>query len=303
MNTNVFVQLGVSLLLGLLVGLQRERSEPAIAGIRTFPLITLLGTVSALLGVQFGGWMLAAGLLALAALFVIGNLARLQAGDIDPGLTTEAAALLMFGVGAYLVIGSMGVAVAVGGAVAVLLQVIMISSAIVYVRVLIEIAAVASSHFAQLSPPLFAMLILCAVIAIAAYLALHKSKAEFESLENPAELRSALVFGALYAVVILAVAAAREYFGSGGLYAVAVLSGLTDMDAITLSTSQLVTDGRLGVDTGWRLILVASLANFFFKAGIVATMGHRALLGIISLVFGLAVTAGAAILLFWPTYG
>ena len=42
-----FQQLGLAVLLGLLVGLQRERAA-AIAGMRTFPLATVLGTVSAL---------------------------------------------------------------------------------------------------------------------------------------------------------------------------------------------------------------------------------------------------------------
>jgi uncharacterized membrane protein (DUF4010 family) len=122
MDYAVFEKLGLSLLLGLLVGLQRERTESSVAGIRTFPLITMLGTISGLLGVRFGEWIVAAGLVALAAQFVIGNLARIKAGDLDPGLTTEMAGLLMYGVGAYLVIGSMAVAVVCGGAVTVLLQ-------------------------------------------------------------------------------------------------------------------------------------------------------------------------------------
>ena len=37
MQANIFVQLGISQLLGLLIGLQRERSEPTVAVIRTFP--------------------------------------------------------------------------------------------------------------------------------------------------------------------------------------------------------------------------------------------------------------------------
>ena len=58
---------------------------------------------------------------------------------------------------------------------------------------------------------------------------------------NPAELKSALLFGVLYAAVLLAVAFARDRFGTAGLYTVAVLSGLTDVDAITLSTARLST--------------------------------------------------------------
>jgi len=50
----IFGQLGIALLLGLLVGLQREYAASGMAGMRTFPLITVLGTVSALLGVFLG---------------------------------------------------------------------------------------------------------------------------------------------------------------------------------------------------------------------------------------------------------
>jgi uncharacterized membrane protein (DUF4010 family) len=118
----VLQQLAVSFGLGLLLGLQRERSESSIGGIRTFPLIALFGTVCALLGKTFGGWLVGAGLLALVAIVVYSNFAKIKSGEIDPGMTTEVAALLLYGLGAYLVIGSMVVAVVVGGAMAVLLQ-------------------------------------------------------------------------------------------------------------------------------------------------------------------------------------
>src|SRR5437879_4024958 len=61
-TSEVFYHLGISLGLGLLVGLQRERSDSRLAGFRTFPLITILGTVSSLLSLTFGGWIVALGL-------------------------------------------------------------------------------------------------------------------------------------------------------------------------------------------------------------------------------------------------
>ena len=118
----VLQQLAVSFGLGLLLGLQRERSESSIGGIRTFPLIALFGTVCALLGKISAAGLVAAGLLALVAIVVYSNFAKIKSGEIDPGMTTEVAALLLYGLGAYLVVGSMVVAVVVGGAMAVLLQ-------------------------------------------------------------------------------------------------------------------------------------------------------------------------------------
>jgi hypothetical protein len=62
----MFLQLAVALGLGLLVGLQRERVDSAVAGIRTFGLITLFGVVCAQLATAFGGWVVVAGLLVVA---------------------------------------------------------------------------------------------------------------------------------------------------------------------------------------------------------------------------------------------
>src|SRR5258706_1935773 len=119
--SDTLTRLGIALGLGLLVGMQRERTDSHLAGIRTFPLITMLGTVAGLLALRFGGWVVAAGLLSLAAIVIFSNRARADLPP-DPGITTEVATLLMFGVGAYLVPGYASVAVALVGTVAVLLH-------------------------------------------------------------------------------------------------------------------------------------------------------------------------------------
>jgi len=178
--------------------------------------------------------------------------------------------------------------------------VIMIASSSVFIRVLIEVVAVAPRHLARMAPPLAGMLVACSLIATFAYRSARMQSAKITPTRNPAELKWALLFGALYAVIIFAVAAAKTYLGSAGLFGVAIISGLTDMDAITLSTAQLTRAGRLDADQGWRLILVASMSNLVFKAGIVALLGSRELLRHILRLFGLALAAGAAILWLWP---
>jgi uncharacterized membrane protein (DUF4010 family) len=122
--SNLFYALGLSLLLGLLVGLQRETADSDFAGLRSFALTALFGTTCGLLAQEFGGWIVVAGLLGVATLLLIGNLAKLRkpAAEIDFGVTTEVALLLMFAVGAYLSFGDWVVAVVIGGALAVLLQ-------------------------------------------------------------------------------------------------------------------------------------------------------------------------------------
>jgi uncharacterized membrane protein (DUF4010 family) len=74
------------------------------------------------LATSYGGWVIAAGVLATAGLLVVANLMKMKNGEADPGLTTEIAALLLFGIGAGVVIGQMAVSVALGGVIALLLH-------------------------------------------------------------------------------------------------------------------------------------------------------------------------------------
>ncbi|MGB8170578.1 MAG: MgtC/SapB family protein [Chthoniobacteraceae bacterium] len=411
MNTEVFKQLSVALALGLLVGVQRERTEHSVAGVRTFPLITLLGTVCALLAQSYGGWILAAGLAALAGIVIQANVARTKSGAIDPGITTEVAILLLYAVGALIVV-QITAAVIIGGVVALLLQlkqemhgivsaigerdvkaimqfvlvtlvilpvlpnaeygpyhvlnpfkiwsmvvlivaisfcgyvafklvgakkgtlvggvlgglvsstattvsfartsrrtpttaplaatVILIASAVVFVRVLLLIAAVAQPSVTRLAPPLGVMLGAMLVLSAIAFFVTRKQQLQPPEPENPAELKAALLFGLIYAAVTLGIAAAREHFGQAGIYTVALLAGLTDMDAITISTSQLASAGKIESALAWRAILVAALSNIAFKTVLVAILGTRGLLWRVGGIFAIAVAAGAAIVWLWP---
>ncbi len=113
--------ISVALLVGLLIGLDRERSEKRdtlarFGGIRTFPLIALLGAIGSLLYPLMGVWPLVLCFVAVGSVIAI---AYLRTSHRDVGATTEIAALVTFvlgvvaGQGALLVAASVGVAVAV----------------------------------------------------------------------------------------------------------------------------------------------------------------------------------------------
>ena len=97
------------------------------------------------------------------------------------------------------------------------------------------------------------------------------------AVANPAELRASLGFGVLFAIVLVATAWLSDVAGSSGLYAVALVSGLTDVDALTLSSLQLFTSGKLGAREAVVAIALALLANTVFKLGLVLTVGGRPL--------------------------
>ncbi len=178
--------------------------------------------------------------------------------------------------------------------------IITIASVVSVVRVLVELAVVNSQGLLTTAPPIVAFLVLFTLLAFLLY---RRRKGEVVHLDppaNPAGMRLAIVFGLLYVVVLLGVAAAKEHFGSSGLYVVAVISGLTNIDAITLSTAELMSTASLDLATGWRVILLAVLTNLVFKAGIVAFAGGKMILLRIVPVFAMALVAGIAIFVFWP---
>ena len=92
-------------------------------------------------------------------------------------------------------------------------------------------------------------------------------------------------------------AVAKDYFGDQVLYTVALISGFVDVDAITLSTAQLAAAQRLEASIAWKVILVAALSNVAFKAGAVLVLGSAGLFLRVLPVMGVALGAGAAILL------
>ena len=179
--------------------------------------------------------------------------------------------------------------------------VITLASGVVFFRVLAELAIVSPMVLSATWMPLAAMTGIMLAVAAGLYVTgIGPTESETEDREPPSGLRSALVFGILYGVVLLGVAWAQDNFGRSGVYVVAGLSGLTDMDAITLSTAQLMKAGEVEPTTGWRVILVGALANLVFKGGVVASMGSPALRRRVAAAFGVALAGGGALLAFWP---
>ena len=143
----------------------------------------------------------------------------------------------------------------------------------------------------------FALMILISAVL---YAFTRKDEQQVPLEEDPSNLTAALLFGVLYAAVLFAVAVAKHHLGDETLYGVAALSGLTDMDAITLATAQMIKAERLTIDTGWRMILVGAMSNLVFKACAVAFLGSRLLLMRIVLIFGLSFIGGVLLLTLWP---
>ncbi len=178
--------------------------------------------------------------------------------------------------------------------------VVILASTVVYARVLAEVAIVAPHHFLRIAPPIAVMMVFSVAMCAVVWVRIRRTRSELPPQDNPTELRTAVTFGAMYAGVLLAVAAARAEVGPGAIYAVAGLSGLTDMDAITLSVGGMAGGGRLSPESAWQAIVVALMSNMVFKTSIVAAWGSRAMLRGVAMLMGASIAAGAMVLLLWP---
>jgi uncharacterized membrane protein (DUF4010 family) len=108
------------------------------------------------------------------------------------------------------------------------------------------------------------------------------------TLRNPLELKSALAFGALLGLVLLLGRALREWFGEAGVLALAAASGVTDVDAITLSLARMSQED-LSVRVATTGIVIAAAVNNLAKGGMAAVIGGRR----IGLLVGLPLAASA----------
>ena len=411
MLSTTFMDIAIALGLGLLVGLQKERAESPLAGLRTFALVTLAGAVAALVGAQSTPWVIVGGLFAVTALMLIGNVILITGSGTKPGQTTEVAVVIMYLIGALVIVGPREAAIVSAAVIAMLLHlreqlrrwvdrlsdadvraimqfvvislvvlpalpdrtfgpydvinprhvwwmvvlivglnlagygafrvmgsragtalagvlggvisstattisyarqtktepgmdatavvIVWIASGIVFIRILIEIGAVAPSFLPVAAVPLLVMFGLFSLMAAVIWRSATMPGESPLEPANPSELRPAILFGALYAFILFIVAAGQDVLGDVGLFVAAAVSGLADVDAITLSTSRLVTTDRLDPGTGWRLILIAILSNLVFKLVIASSLGSRAFARRLGGLGVIAIAVGAGLLLFW----
>jgi uncharacterized membrane protein (DUF4010 family) len=95
-------------------------------------------------------------------------------------------------------------------------------------------------------------------------------------LDNPLELKSALSFGALLALVMLVAQGLKDWVGDGGMLLLAAVSGITDVDAINLTLSRMSQD-ELPVALAVLAIVIAAAVNSMVKGLIATAIGGRAL--------------------------
>jgi uncharacterized membrane protein (DUF4010 family) len=379
-------QFAVSLGIGLLIDLDREQKSAASAGLRTFALVAMFGTLIALLSEKVNSpWLLAIGL-AIVALMTISAHIHAAEANADPGTTTVIAIIICYGLGAIVWHGYSTLAIMLAIITTILLYfktelqgisrnlgrrdlvsilqfavltfiilpilpdknfgpynainpyqvwlmvvlisgvslagyialrlvgqrygtallgsfgglvsstattlvyarrskynqniiptatvIILIANLVVLIRLSVLSAVVSQSILPQLLPVLGSGLLLGLGVTVYCW---QKIKPQYEmpapEIKNPAEMQTATTFGLLYAIVLFLAAWLSDIVGSRGLYAVALASGLTDVDAITLTSLRLFEIGKLETTETVIAIFLGILSNIAFKFGLIFFIG------------------------------
>lgn len=395
----------ISLGIGLLMGLERERQPETKAGLRTFALVALLGCLAALLAQATGSsWILAAGCVSIAAMMIVA-IATDPLENGDPGTTSVIALLVCYALGAIVWYGHASLAVMLGITATVLLYfkhqleditkrlthtdiLSMLQFGVLSLVILPVLPDRAFGPYDALNPHhIWWMVVLISGVSLAGYTALRlvgtrhgaallgffgglvsstattmifsrharrsgalvptamlvvllanmvvflrigfisfvvapviigplllvlgggvalgllavlwgwrqlngHGELPMPEISNPTEIRAAITFGALYALILILSAWLQDIAGSQGLYLLALVSGLTDVDAITLSALHLFNATQINAAQAVTTITLAILSNLVFKMGLVAVIGgsvlaRRTLPGMVAIALGL----------------
>lgn len=173
---------------------------------------------------------------------------------------------------------------------------ILLASGMMLPRLLLVVGALAPALVPRLLVPAGAMAL---VLGIGAAWLLKGEKGGRVSelgLRNPVELRIALTFGGLLALVMMGATALYHWAGESGLYAAAALAGIADVDAISLSLARLSqsSEDTTPMHIG---IVIATLSNTLLKGGLAASIGGRGLARLVVPTMCLSALAGGVSLL------
>ncbi|MDR7554571.1 MAG: DUF4010 domain-containing protein [Armatimonadota bacterium] len=272
----VLLRLVVAAALGGLIGIERERAEgtgsPQFAGVRTFPLFSVLGAVVALASGQIGSAVIA-GFAAVAALVVV---SYLRSSRRDIGTTTETAALATYWVGVLAGAGALLLAAVLG----------------IGMTVLLASKERLEAFPRGLSRDEVQAALVLAVIAAVVLPLLPDARYGPWGVWNPRHLWGMVVL--VCGLSFVAFVGMRIWGEARGLYASGLLGGLVSSTAVTVS---LATRSREEPVRAVPLAAAAGLASLVMlvRVGVLAAVAGPAVLPLLLPFLGAALAAGGAV--------
>jgi uncharacterized membrane protein (DUF4010 family) len=156
---------------------------------------------------------------------------------------------------------------------------VILASSVMFPRVLLQIGVFNQPLMANIALPMLITGGTGLVLATFLYVRSKESAVESEeiSFDNPFSLKSAVTFGLIFATILVVTRVATAYLGEAWLPVVAIVSGLTDADAIAFSVSDLQRAGLISLDWASFNLVLGSLSNTYMKLFLVFSLGHRGL--------------------------
>jgi uncharacterized membrane protein (DUF4010 family) len=190
-------------------------------------------------------------------------------------------------------------------------QAILIACTMMAMRVLVVVSVLAPRMLSVIGIPLGVMMVSGLLIV---FLLWRKKKPKKQAVkkalkvENPLKLTSAILFGLIFAVVLVVINLANDYLGNLGVYLTSLITGLTDVNPIMLSATELFSKNLLTAEVAGISVVLAALTNTLSKGIIAGFTGSPKLrlivlprfgiilgLGIMSLVFVILMNFGGSI--------
>ncbi len=173
---------------------------------------------------------------------------------------------------------------------------VLLASATMFPRLLFVVGLVEPVLLPRLLAPTAAMVVLALALSIPLVRTSQgQSEAPEPALRNPFALGPAIQFGLIFAGVSVATRFGAAWYGSAGVYATALFSGLADVDAVTLAAARLVRAGT-EAEVAARAVVVGVVMNTVSKGGLAWALGSRSLARQLSLRLLLVVAGGAVAL-------
>ncbi|WP_282180291.1 MgtC/SapB family protein [Maribacter stanieri] len=162
---------------------------------------------------------------------------------------------------------------------------IIIASAIMFPRLALLTYIFNSALFMYVAIPFAIFSIICLTVSLVLIKEDSNKPDTNIKLGNPMNLLNAIGFGVIYVIILFAVFYSNQFFGESGLYYSALIAGLADTDAITISLAKFALDGEK-LKLASSVIVTAVMSNMLVKLGIAAFKGSKITGKLVGFTFG-----------------
>ncbi len=179
---------------------------------------------------------------------------------------------------------------------------VVVASSAMFFRVLLEVSVLSPGLLDMLLIPLVAMGGVGILSVLFLWIKKDKSSEKIEKemlkIKSPFRIGPALKFGAFFAAISLLTKLGSEYMGDSGLYLSSFISGIMDVDAITVNMAGDFVANKITENAAVVAIIIAAMTNTFAKGAIFLALGHRKVALKIISIFALMLLVGGASLVF-----